>query len=115
MNKDDPEVKQAEAFTTQVTTRQNPIDKLVVGISNWMRLIRILACFALIPEVYCRKTPFTGSLEAEHLQQAEGLLICYIQHQCYPEEMDAATQGRAISTSSPLVKHLRDGMLVVPG
>ena len=68
INEDDPEVKKAATFATQIVTPQNPVDKLIVGISNWTRLIRILACFAQIPEVHLRKTPFTGSLEAEHLQ-----------------------------------------------
>ena len=118
INEDDPEVKKAATFATRIVTPQNPIDKLIVGISNWTRLIRILACFALIPEVRCRKTPFTGSLEAEHLQRAEENLVRYIQNQCYPEEIKAATQGRPIPSSSPL-KRLRpvlhDGLLVVPG
>ena len=118
INEDDPEVKKAATFAAPIVTPQNPVDKLIVGISNWTRLIRILACFALIPEVHCRKTPFTGSLEAEHLQRAEENLVRYIQNQCYPEEIKAATQGRPIPSSSPL-KRLRpvlhDGVLVVPG
>ena len=118
INEDDPEVKKAVTFTTQIIIPQNPVDKLVVGISNWTRLIRILACFALIPEVHRRKIPFTGLLEAEHLQRAEENLVRHIQNQCYPEEIKAATQGRPIPSSSPL-KRLRpvlhDGVLVVPG
>ena len=117
INEDDPEVKKAVTFTTQIIIPRNPVDKLIVGISNWTRLIRILACFALIPEVHRRKIPFTGSLEAEHLQRAEEILVRHIQNQCYPEEIKAATQGRPIPSSSPL-KRLRpvlhDGVLVVP-
>ena len=45
-------------------------------------------------------------------------MVRYIQNQCYPEEIEAATQGRPIPSSSPL-KRLRpvlhDGVLVVPG
>ena len=65
-----------------------------------------------------RKIPFTGSLEAEHLQRAEEFLVRHIQNQCYPEEMKAATQGRSILSTSPLVRLrpvLYDGVLVVPG
>ena len=117
INEDDPEVKKALTFTTQIIIPQNPVDKLIVGISNWTRLISLLACFALIPEVHRRKIPFTGSLEAEHLQRAEENLVRHIQNQCYPEEIKAATQGRPIPSSSPL-KRLRpvlhDGVLVVP-
>ena len=117
INEDDPKVKKAATFATRIVTPQNPVDKLIVGISNWTRLIRILACFALIPEVHRRKTPFTGSLEAEHLQRAEENLVRYIQNQCYPEEIKAATQGRPIPSSSPLKRLpvLHDGVLVVPG
>ena len=115
---DDPEVKKAVTFTTQVTIPRNPVNKLIVGISNWTRLIRILACFALIPDVHRRKILFTGSLEAEHLQRAEEFLVRHIQNQCYPKEIKATTQGRSIPSSSPL-KRLRpvlhDGVLVLPG
>ena len=75
VNEDDLEVKKAATFAAQIVTPQNPVDKLIAGISNWTRLIRILACFALIPEVHRRKTPFTGSLEAEHLQRAEEIWL----------------------------------------
>ena len=35
IKEDDPEVKKAATFTTQIVIPQNPIDKLIVGISNW--------------------------------------------------------------------------------
>ena len=62
------EVKKAVVFTIQDTVPGNPVDKLISGISNWTRLIRILACFTLIPEVHRTKVAFAGSLEAERLQ-----------------------------------------------
>ena len=64
------------------------------------------------------KVPFTGSLEAEHLQRAEEILIRHIQNQSYPEEIKAITRGRSIASSSPLARLrpvLQDGVLVVPG
>ena len=118
VSEDDPEVKKAVVFTIQDTVPGNPVDKLISGISNWIRLIRILACFTLIPKVYRTKVPFAGSLEAEHLQRAEKILIRHIQNQCYPEEIKAITRGRSIPSSSPLVRLrpvLQDGVLVVPG
>ena len=36
ISEDDPEVKKAVTFTTQVAIPQNPVDKLIVGISNWI-------------------------------------------------------------------------------
>ena len=88
------------------------------NLTKWTRLIRILACFTLIPEVHRTKVPFTGSLEAEHLQRAEEILIRHIQNQSYPEEIKAITRGRSIASSSPLARLrpvLQDGVLVVPG
>ena len=105
-------------FNLTKWTSKNPVDKLISGISNWTRLIRILACFTLIPEVHRTKVPFTGSLEAEHLQRAEEILIRHIQNQCYPEEIKAITRGRSIASSSPLARLrpvLQDGVLVVLG
>ena len=93
VSEDDPEVKKAVVFTIQDTVPGNPVDKLISGISNWTRLIRILACFTLIPEVHRTKVPFTGTLEAEHLQRAEEILIRHIQNQSYPEEIKAITRG----------------------
>ena len=118
VSEDDPEVKKAVVFTIQDTVPGNPVDKLISGISNWTRLIRILACFTLIPKVHRTKVPFAGSLEAEHLQRAEEILIRHIQNQCYPEEIKAITRGRSIPSSSPLARLrpvLQDGVLVVPG
>ena len=118
VSEDDPEVKKAVVFTIQDTVPGNPVNKLISGISNWTRLIRILACFTLIPEVHRTKVPFAGSLEAEHLQRAEEILIRHIQNQCYPEEIKAITRGRSIPSSSPLARLrpvLQDGVLVVPG
>ena len=96
--------------------RQGPdlTNKLISGISNWTRLIRILA--TLIPEAHRTKVAFAGSLEAEHLQRAEEILIRHIQNQCYPEEIKAITRGRSIPSSSPLARLrpvLQDGVLVV--
>ena len=84
--------------------RQGPdlTNKLISGISNWTRLIRILA--TLIPEVHRTKVAFAGSLETEHLQRAEEILIRHIQNQCYPEEIKAITRGRSIPSSSPLAR-----------
>ena len=80
VSEDDPEVKKAVVFTIQDTVPENPVDKLISGISNWTRLIRILACFTLIPEVHRTKVPFAGSLAAEHLQRAEEIVIRHIQN-----------------------------------
>ena len=68
VSEDDHEVKKAVVFTIQDTVPRNPVNELINGISNWTRLIKILACFTLIPEVHRTKVLFTGSLEAEHLQ-----------------------------------------------
>ena len=94
VSEDNPEVKKAVVFTIQDTVPGNPVGKLISRISNWTRLIRILACFTLIPEVHRTKMPFAGSLGAEHLQRAEEILIHHIQNQCYPEEIKAITRGR---------------------
>ena len=118
VSEDDPEVKKAVVFAIQDTVPRNPVDKLISGISNWTRLIRILACFTLISEVHHTKVPFTGSLEAGHLQRAEEILIRHIQNQSYPEEIEAITRGRSIASSSPLARLrpvLQDGVLVVLG
>ena len=118
VSEDDPEGKKAVVFAIQDTVPRNPVDKLISGISNWTRLIRILACFTLIPEVHRTKVPFTGSLEAGHLQGAEEILIRHIQNQSYPEEIEAITRGRSIASSSPLARLrpvLQDGVLVVLG
>ena len=93
VSEDDNEVKKAVVFAIQDTVPRNPVDKLISGISNWTRLIRILACFTLIPEVHRTKVRFTGSLEAGHLQRAEEILIRHIQNQSYPEEIEAITRG----------------------
>ena len=72
--------------------RQGPdlTNKLISGISNWTRLIRILA--TLIPEAHRTKVAFAGSLEAEYLQRAEEILIRHVQNQCYPEEIKVITR-----------------------
>ena len=112
------EVKKAISFSTQALDHQGPIDKLIDGITNWMQLLRTIACFQLIPEIHRSKIPFKGPLEAEHLQRAEKFLVKYVQRQCYLEEINAINQGRSIPISSPLIRLrpvLYEGTLVVPG
>ena len=112
------EVKKAISFNTQALDSQGPMDKLIDGITNWIQLIRAIACFQLIPEIHRSKVSFKGPLEAEHLQRAEDFLVKYIQGQCYPEEIKVINQGRSISVSSPLIRLrpvLSEGKLVVPG
>ena len=116
--KDDPEVKEAVTFTAQTVAAQSPVDKLIDGISNWMQLVRSVACFSLIPEVHRSKTKFTGPLGPEHLQHAENLLIRHVQNQCYAEEIKAISQGSPVPSSSSLIRlrpKLYEGLLVVPG
>ena len=111
-------VKKAISFSTQALDHQGPIDKLIDGITNWMQLLRTIACFQLIPEIHRSKIPFKGPLEAEHLQRAEKFLVKYVQRQCYLEEINAINQGRSIPISSPLIRLrpvLYEGTLVVPG
>ena len=112
------EVKKAISFSTQALDHQGPIDKLIDGITNWMQLLRTIACFQLIPEIHRSKIPFKGPLEAEHLQRAEEFLVTYVQRQCYLEEINAINQGRSIPISSPLIRLrpvLSEGKLVIPG
>ena len=112
------EVKKAISFNTQALDSQGPMDKLIDGITNWMQLLRTIACFQLIPEIYRSKIPFKGPLEAEHLQRAEEFLVKYVQRQCYLEEINAINQGRSIPISSPLIRLrpvLSEGKLVTPG
>ena len=117
LDRNDVEVK-ASVFVTEKEPEHDPLDELVSSISNWMRLLRILACFLIIPEVLRRKMKFPEHLEAEHLEQAEHLLIKHIQHLHYRKEADAVMKGRPVPASSPL-RRLRpmmcEGVLVVPG
>ena len=118
VSEDDPEIKEAVTFTTQAVIAQSPVDKLIAGISNWIQLVRTMACFALVPEVHRKKTRFVRQLEPEHLQRAESLIIKRVQNQCYPEEIKAITRARSIPSSSPLARLrpvLQDGVLMVPG
>ena len=49
------EVKKAISFNTQALDSQGPMDKLIDGITNWIQLIRTIACFQLIPEIHRSK------------------------------------------------------------
>ena len=120
LNDEDPEVKKAPAssFATQRTAGDDPIKKLIASYSNWTRLLRVLACFTLIPDVRLRGTPPTKILQTEHLQRAEERLVGHIQDQYYRDEISSIKRGQKIPPSSPLARlrpALRRGLLVVPG
>ena len=60
MDEESLEIKKAVSFNIQALIPQNPVDKLIAGITNRIQLVRTIACFELIPEIHRSKKPFKG-------------------------------------------------------
>ena len=106
LSTDDPEIKRpmVTSFAALGTSKEHPIEKLVANYSNWIRLLRAMACFALAADVCRKKTPPTKELRAEHMDQAETALMTHVQAQYYPDELRALSQGGRLPSSSPLAR-----------
>jgi hypothetical protein len=112
---DDPEVK--TAFAAQID-REHPLERLVDHYSNWGRLLRVIACFMLIPDVMLRGASRVQRLQAQHLQRAEDALWVHVQSQHFADELDRIEGGRSVARHSPLSQlrlGLRGKLLVVTG
>jgi len=112
---DDPEIK--AAFTARASD-EHPLERVVAHYSNWTRLLRVLACFQLIPEVRLRGAPRVQMLQAQHLQRAEEALLAHVQELHFADELERVRRGKKVAQHSPLSRlclGLRGRLLVVLG
>ena len=119
LSPEDPEVKNqgVAAFSTQAHPGSELVEKLIDSYSQWIRLVRTVACFRLLVW-WRRKDAPTPRVDTQQLQQAEDSLIAHVQMHHYPEELLALREGKEISPSSPLRKlgpSLVDGLIVATG
>ena len=120
LSNEDPEVKKSEATTTEPSIQagiavvkpeevQDPVNVLLNYYSNWTKLKRAVGWWLRLRRVLQHKSrnqdapEESNCLTVKELLNAEEAIIRHVQHQAFPEEIQALEDHRKIKAQSSIL------------